>query len=278
MGKKKATFAEPPSEEEIDDIEEEDIEENSQDGDDEPRAPIYNVEALHDKLEDICWTADASWDETLSITSEKPVQIPNVEDDLARELAFQQQAMEATKIAIARFSEKGIPWLRPTDYYAEMVKNDSQMAKIKEQFMFEQKKIEMSTERRKQREQKQFGKQVQLEKQKERQADKKRQIEEVSKLRKQREKSGFAGDLNMDKELENMNRGRKVDAKQLGKRFGNNAAKQVGKKRLSKDAKFGHGGRKSLKKQNDAYSAAASNGPKKPMMKRKPMMKKRGKK
>lgn len=55
--------------------------------------------------------------------------------------------------------------------------------------MFEQKQIEAAEERRKQREAKQYGKQVQLAKQKERNADKKRQIEQISKLRKQREKS-----------------------------------------------------------------------------------------
>ncbi len=60
---------------------------------------------------------------------------------------------------------------------------------VKEQLMFEQKQIEAAEERRKQREAKQYGKQVQLAKQKERNADKKRQIEQISKLRKQREKS-----------------------------------------------------------------------------------------
>ena len=40
-----------------------------------------------------------------------------------------------------------MPWSRPTDYYAEMVKSDGHMAKIKEQLMHEQRRIEESEER-----------------------------------------------------------------------------------------------------------------------------------
>ncbi len=36
---------------------------------------IYNVEGLHDKLEDISWTEEAGWEETLAITSTAPTQV-----------------------------------------------------------------------------------------------------------------------------------------------------------------------------------------------------------
>lgn len=153
------------------------------------RQVIYNIDALHEKLEDIGWTTEVVWDETLAVTSEQPTVVGNVEDDLARELAFYNQALSSAQHAIRRFEEGGVPWLRPLDYYAEMVKSDDHMAKVKEQLMFEQRKIEQSEERRKQREAKMYGKQVQLAKQKERNADKKHQITEISKLRKQREKT-----------------------------------------------------------------------------------------
>lgn len=71
----------------------------------------------------------------------------------------------------------------------QQVKTDDHMAKVKEQLMHEQKSIEAAEERRKQREQKQYAKQVQAEKEKERNASKKRQIDEISKLRKQRVKA-----------------------------------------------------------------------------------------
>lgn len=57
------------------------------------------------------------------------------------------QALAATQEAIGRFERAGVPWLRPVDYYAEMVKTDDHMAKVKEQLMFEQKQIELAEER-----------------------------------------------------------------------------------------------------------------------------------
>ncbi len=106
------------------------------------------------------------------MTTEQPTSIENVEDDLARELAFYNQvppshtvrscfcplavgpatcqpffcilrarsnascpclaaqALSSAQVAIRRFQEKGVPWLRPVDYYAEMVKSDEHMAKV----------------------------------------------------------------------------------------------------------------------------------------------------
>ena len=55
--------------------------------------------------------------------------------------------------------------------------------------------------RRKQRENKQYSKQVQAEKQKERIRSKKEQINDITKLRKQRVKSGFQGELEFDKDM-----------------------------------------------------------------------------
>ena len=57
------------------------------------------------------------------------------------------QAMSSTQEAICKFEKASTPWLRPTDYYAEMVKTDQHMAKVKEQLMFEQKQIELAEER-----------------------------------------------------------------------------------------------------------------------------------
>ena len=55
--------------------------------------------------------------------------------------------MSTAQEAIRKFEKAGTPWLRPTDYYAEMVKTDQHMAKVKEQLMFEQKQIELAEER-----------------------------------------------------------------------------------------------------------------------------------
>lgn len=50
-------------------------------------------------------------------------------------------------MAIARMEAAGVAWQRPTDYYAEMVKSDEHMLKVREQLAFEQKSISEATER-----------------------------------------------------------------------------------------------------------------------------------
>lgn len=49
------------------------------------------------------------------------MQLTNVDDDIARELAFYNQALSATQQAIQKFNDAGQPWLRQQDFYAEMV-------------------------------------------------------------------------------------------------------------------------------------------------------------
>ncbi|KIY96774.1 hypothetical protein MNEG_11189 [Monoraphidium neglectum] len=153
------------------------------------RKPIYNVDGLHEKLEDIAWGEDAPWEEAQAVTAKEATQVDNIDDDLGRELAFYNQAMGAAAEAIRRFEAAGVAWHRPADYYAEMVKSDEHMAKVKDRLMHEQQQIEEADERRKAREQKAYSKQVQAQKTRERAAEKKRQIEAVSQLRKQRQKS-----------------------------------------------------------------------------------------
>mmetsp|Transcript_6237 Transcript_6237/g.13655 ORF Transcript_6237/g.13655 Transcript_6237/m.13655 type:complete len:338 (+) Transcript_6237:240-1253(+) len=261
---------EPESESDLsdEDMDDEELEEDDEDGGDEGAEPgkgaaareaIYNVDAMHEKLEDIGWTEEADWEETLAITNDDATQVEDIDDDIARELAFYNQALSAAQEAIRRFQDAGQPWLRPPDYYAEMVKSDEHMAKVKEQLMFEQKQIELAEERRKQREQKQYSKQVQAERQKEKIQNKKKQIEQISQLRKQRQKSGFAGELDMDAELHDMER-KAASAPKFRDRNSPGGKHAPNKKRMAKNAKYGFGGNKRLNKQNDAYSAADMNG------------------
>ena len=87
-------------------------------GEDAPRPAIYNVEALHDKLEDISWVEGAAWGEAQAVTAGEATRVENVDDDLERELAFYNQALAAAQEAVRRFEAAGAPWLRPPDYYA----------------------------------------------------------------------------------------------------------------------------------------------------------------
>jgi hypothetical protein len=61
--------------------------------------------------------------------------------------ACRLQALAGAKAGIQRLQEAGVAWLRPHDYYAEMVKSDGHMARIKQQLVYEQKQIEEADER-----------------------------------------------------------------------------------------------------------------------------------
>ncbi|KAL4419941.1 hypothetical protein ABPG75_007039 [Micractinium tetrahymenae] len=226
------------------------------------RQAIYNVEALHDKLEDIAWSEEQPWEESLALTSTAPTAVANAEDDLERELAFYNQALEAAQTAVQRFEAAGLAWQRPADYYAEMVKSDEHMAKVKEQLLFEKQQIEAAEQRKQEREAKKFSKQVAAERKKERAQEKKAAISNISKLRKQREKVGFAGELDVDAELERLEGGGgggggRQPKGRPGEHF---TPRDKSKKRQQRDSKFGFGGPKRLRKQNDAGSAADVDG------------------
>lgn len=268
--------------------EEEDSEDDSDEGEDVPsREPrkdaVYNADGLHGKLEEIARPGNLDWMENLCINYKTEQKI-DVNDDLTREMAFYTQALEGTREAYEKLQALGIPFLRPPDYYAEMVKSDSHMLKVKDKLIFQKKMVEESEERKKARESKKLSKAVQAEKLKERAKQKKHDIESVKKWRKMRQDSGFTaggkdempldlGDGDGDGPIprkKNIKRGVAPGDRSGGKsRHGagmQSSAKGGGGKgkgkrtRDFKDSKFGHGGRKRLKKQNTAESTADFSG------------------
>ena len=58
--------------------------------------------------------------------------------------------------------EEGVPFSRPNDYFAEMVKSDEHMGKIKQKIIDEAANKRSAAEARKQRDLKKLGKQVQV--------------------------------------------------------------------------------------------------------------------
>lgn len=210
---------------------------------------INNKDGLRDKLEDFRWPVGLPWLETQVLDATKSQTIDDIHDDLERELAFYNQALEAARQAVKKFNEAGANWLRPADYYAEMVKSDQHMVKVKEQLLHEQKRIEASEQRRKARESRKFQKQLQAAKRQERETLKKRRIEAGTRLRKKRKEMGYQGDFNLDVELEALEQ---EDNWERGKHKGR---LEPSKKRQYRDAKYGYGGRMWKKKRNDAESA-----------------------
>jgi len=78
-------------------------------------------------------TRNLPWPETMSIVSSNPLPFgspgsdgsPNdIHDDLKRELAFYNTALDAVLQARIQCGEYSIPFTRPSDFFAEMIKSD----------------------------------------------------------------------------------------------------------------------------------------------------------
>lgn len=104
-------------------------------------------------------------------------------DDIKRELAFYAQALDAAKRGRALLKAEGVPFSRPTDYFAEMVKDDGHMEKVKAKLVEEASAKKASAEARKLRDLKKFGKQVQVAKLQERQKAKRETLEKIKTLK-----------------------------------------------------------------------------------------------
>ncbi|EFJ22597.1 hypothetical protein SELMODRAFT_175633 [Selaginella moellendorffii] len=235
---------------------EEEEEEEEQPLEEARRDAVYDVDGLRDKLEDIAWDGEVGWIHSLSVSVPMDEGGVSVEDDLAREMCFYTQALEGAREAYSQLQELGAPFLRPSDYYAEMVKSDTHMLKVKDRLLSDKKQIEEEQERRKAREAKKYAKEVQAEKMKERARQKKHDFESVKKWRKMRKDSDFTqgeDDFPVDAPDAKPKRNAAAPWDRSG---GKKLAGHKSKSRQQRDAKFGYGGRKGLSKKNTADSAA----------------------
>jgi rRNA-processing protein EBP2 len=148
------------------------------------RLTINNTTALTAALNRISLPyAKLTFSEHQSITSDEPTEIPDVEDDLNRELAFYKQSLAAVKDARQKLKQEGVPFSRPADYFAEMVKSDEHMGKIKAKLIDEAAGKKAAAEARRQRDLKKFGKQVQVAKLQERAKEKRDTLEKINLLK-----------------------------------------------------------------------------------------------
>lgn len=126
---------------------------------------------------------DLPWIETMTITSSEPVVVEDPKDDMVRELAFYQQALEAAKLGRELVKKAGVDFSRPDDYFAEMLKSDEHMAKIRQRLLDEGASVKASEDAKRQRQLKKFGKKVQVEKQLERQKQKTEMLDKIKLLK-----------------------------------------------------------------------------------------------
>lgn len=229
------------------------------------RLTINNTVALTRAVESIALpTATLSFSEHQSLTTSAPVSIPDIEDDLNRELAFYSQSLSAVKEARRLLTKEGVNFTRPTDFFAEMVKSDEHMGKIKAKLVDDAAGKRASADARKQRDLKKFGKQVQQEKLKERAMAKNQMLDKVKSLKRKRQDGGLdtANEEGLfDVALEDAATTEKRDRaarKSTGGKKGMEGAPNP--KRARKNEKFGFGGKKKFSKSGDAQSSADMTG------------------
>lgn len=160
-----------------------------------------------------------------------PLEGAEVHDDLKREVAFYDLALAAVLKARTKFKEVDIPFARPDDFYAEMVKTDDHMGKVKDRLIYESKKIEAFEQRKNNKEHKLRAKEAQSNKVAAKSKAKKDHMTAVSDWAKNAAANRVSGRLQED------------DDEYMSKAFN--------KKRVSADRKYGHGGKKSRFRSND---------------------------
>lgn len=178
-------------EDEEEDEEEEDIplsdlsDEEREDVIPHQRLTINNSAAINASLKRVSFiTSQTPFSEHNSLVSQEPIDVPDPNDDLNRELAFYKVCQSAAKTARGLLKNEGVPFTRPGDYFAEMVKSDEHMGRIKKKLYDEAASKKASADARKQRDLKKFGKQVQVAKLQQRHKDKREMLEKINALKK----------------------------------------------------------------------------------------------
>jgi len=213
------------------------------------REPYNDQDGLLSKLKEI--KVDLDWSQTLEITidtskleqpaDEKELKTDkkDLKDDFKREMHFYCQAQVAAREALSRLESLGISTQRPEDYFAEMVKSDAHMQKVRKKLLEKKDKMVLSDKAKRQRTLKKIGKKIQQDVLQKRQGEKKKMLQEVDKMKKGKSQKLYGDGDPFDVSTDNK--------------------QETGKKRKRKDDKFGYGGRKRKMKKNSAESASEMN-------------------
>lgn len=160
--------------------------------------------------------------EHMTITNEGLLQVPsalNVHDDIKREIAFYNLTRENVKKGMEILVQAKVPISRPDDYFAEMLKTDEHMAKVKGRLMKQQQKVNSFEERKQRLENKKFHKAIKAYKQQEKHKEKRQNMEAITNLKKKiKEKGGDLDDGEFD-QMFNKNHGEPQKKGQKGQKF-----------------------------------------------------------
>ncbi|KAL5963532.1 putative rRNA-processing protein EBP2, partial [Taenia solium] len=236
-----------------------------------PRTSINNKPLINNTLRQI--SKSFPWVERLDVVTEpapppKDADLENdfdkvdPNDDFNREAIFYRVAQAAVLEAIPRLHGLGIPTKRPNDYFAEMIKSDVHMAKIREHIVVSKKRLEMRERARQLREQRKFGKQQQKEILEARRLEKKKHMEALKVAKKR------LGGKEQVQMLEEFLQSAPKPSKGKPSRDGNEVnqdrkyfrpaeyakRRKINHRRAYKNQKYGFGGQKKRSKRNDALS------------------------
>lgn len=183
-----------------------------------------------------------------------------------------QSALGAAKQALLQLEHSGVPYKRPEDFYAESVKPDAHMAKIKQILLNEKKRIDDVEERKKQRELKKYAKSVKSDRLKERAKQKRDALDEIDRF-KTKSKHNDASSASFKASIGK--RGREDrDGEAPAKRsrtdrdapptkrpdFSKPKSDSKNPRRAAKDSRYGHGGKKRDVKRNTSESSRDVSG------------------
>ncbi|SNX87604.1 related to EBP2 - required for pre-rRNA processing and ribosomal subunit assembly [Melanopsichium pennsylvanicum] len=199
------------------------------------------------------------WIETMRVTYPNSIssEVTDVENDLERELAFYKQALHAAVEGKKLVEASGTLFSRPSDYFAEMVKTDEHMERIRQKLLDETAAIKASEAAKKQRELKKFGKKVQVEKLQERIRNKKEMNERVNSLKRKHGGANVGDDTDgddFDVRVEEAIGERPAKKQAMEGKGGRSPTNKAKMPRNARDAKYGFGGKKKYSKSNTAES------------------------
>ena len=150
------------------------------------RLTINNASALLAAQKAMALPSNLPFSAHQTYLTEQPMIVDDVNDDLSRELAFYKQCLSGAEAGRKLLKQEGVPFSRPKDYFAEMVKNDEHMGKIKNKILEDAGAKKASEDAKRQRQLRKFGKQVQVAKEQERAKAKKATLEKIDLLRRSR--------------------------------------------------------------------------------------------
>lgn len=220
----------------------------------EPRG-ICNAAALLQKLKDIEYKVPEGakrvpWVDTLLIEGQQGLpKGVGAKDGVKLEGTFMQMGRDAVREAYRRLKVMKIPCSRPTDFYAEMLRTDKQMYKVRSRASEEQRRMRIVEDRKKSAAAKKFAKKAKTKKQQVRAEEKRQTLEDIK---------GWQGKKKGDKSSEDKDLDAILDRQQRNQK-GNMEPRKKGmpaksKKREMADQKFGFGGKKKRSRQNDTSS------------------------